>query len=190
MRSYIKDNKYLITNQIMNQFGGAMMAFILSAAVGMSDNNGLILAAGLFSVTFYLILQYTSLWDAGAKDIIKVEGNRLAYRPYAGIVMSVFANIPNFIIALLVIVGSVFGTAVENGGAFGYEWAGNLYTVGRFIGLFWESMYNNLIQLYSPHNPIAFLLIILPGMAAAGLGYFAGLKNFKIIRIKKRSKGK
>lgn len=190
MKYYIKDNAYLITNQLLNQFGGAMMGLILSAVVGQSKNTGLILAVGLFTIAFYLILQYTSLWEAGARDIIRVEGNRLAYRPYAGFVMSVLANIPNFIIAAMVIVGSIFGTNAEYGGAFDYAWADSVYTAGRFAGLFWESMYNNLVRLYSPHNPIAFLLIPLPGMLAAGLGYFAGMKNFVIIRIKKKNKSK
>lgn len=188
MGSYIKNNAYLITNQLLNQFGGAIMGLILSAAVGMSTNKGLILFVGIFSIGFYLILQYTSLWDAGARDIIRVEGKRLPYRPYAGFVMSLFSSIPNFIIAILVVVGKIFGEAVENGGAFGYEWAGSMYTVGRFIGMFWESMYNSLIQLYSPYNPIAFVLIPIPAMLAAGLGYYAGMKNFQIIRFKKKNK--
>jgi len=188
MKSYIKDNAYLITNQILNQFGAAIMGLILSAAVGQSSNTTLIIATGIFTIGFFLVLQYTSLWDAGARDIIRVEGNRLPYRPYAGFVMSVFANIPNFIIAILVIVGWIFGMAQEYGGMFDYAWADKMYTTGRFIGLFWESMYNNLIRLYSPHNPIAFLLVPIPGMVAAGLGYYAGMKNFTIIRIKKKEK--
>ena len=186
MRSYIKNNKYLIVNQLLNQFGGAMMGLVLSAAVGRSSNNWLILIVSLFSISFYLVLQYTSLWDAGAKDILRVEGRRLEYRPYAGFVMSIFANIPNFVIAVLVLIGSIFGDR----GGLGYEWAGNISVVARFAGMFWEPMYNGLIQLYSPRNPIAFFLIPLPAMAAAGLGYFAGMKNFKIIRVKKKSSGK
>jgi len=190
MRAYIKSNAYLITNQILNQFGAAMMGLILSAALGGSTNEGLILAVGIFSIGFYMVLQYTSLWDAGARDIIRVEGNRLKYRPYAGFVMSIFSSIPNFIIAILITVGKVFGETIENGGAFGFEWAGTMYTVGRFIALFWESMYNNIVRLYSPHNPIAFFLIPLPAMFAAGLGYYAGMKNFQIIKTKKKEKKK
>ncbi len=190
MGSYIKNNAYLIVNQLLNQFGGAIMGLVLSAAVGNSTNKALILFIGIFSIGFYLVLQYTSLWDAGARDIIRVEGKRLPYRPYAGFVMSIFSAIPNFIIAILVVVGKIFGEAVEKGGSFGFEWAGTMYTVGRFIGMFWESMYNSLIQLYSPHNPIAFLLIPIPAMLAAGLGYYAGMKNFLIIRVKKKKKTK
>lgn len=187
MGSYIKNNAYLITNQILNQFGAAIMGLILSASVGNSTNNWLILAVGIFSIGFYMVIQYTSLWDAGARDIIRVEGKRLEYRPYAGFVMSVFPAIPNFIIGILVVIGSIFGSA---DGAFAYEWAGNMTFVVKLIAMFWESMYNGIIQLYAPGFAVAYLLIPIPSMIAAGLGYYAGLKNFTIIRIKKKEKKK
>lgn len=185
MRSYIKDNMYLVTNQLLNQFGTAIMGLILSAAVGMSGNKWLILGSTLFTIGFYMVVQYTSLWDAGARDIIRVEGKRLKYRPYAGLIMSLFPAIPNIIIGILVVIGTIFGSA---DGAFGYEWAGSMCTVVKSIALFWESMYNGIIQLYSPHNPWIYMLIPIPAMLAAGLGYYAGMKNFFIIRVKKKSK--
>ena len=149
----------------------------------MSKNPTLILIASIFSVVFYMILQYTSLWDAGARDIIRVEGCRLDDKPYSGFVMGLLAGIPNFVIAALVGVGTVFG----NNSTFDYAWADSLYTTGRFIGLFWESMYNGLIQLYSPNNPVAFFLIPLPGLFVAGIAYYAGMKNFRIIRRKRKA---
>lgn len=187
MRSYIKDNLHLITHQLLNQFGSAIMGLILSAAVGMSSNKWLILGTTIFTIMFYMVVQYTSLWDAGARDNIRVEGNRLPYRPYAGLVMSVFSAIPNFIIGILVVVGTVFSST---SGAFGFEWAGNMCAIVKGIALFWESMYNGIIQLYSPNNPWIYMLIPIPAMLAAGLGYFAGMKNFQIIRVKKKSKTK
>ncbi len=186
MRSYIKDNLYLVTNQLLNQFGTAIMGLILSAAVGMSESRWLIIGCTVFTIGFYMVVQYTSLWDAGARDIIRVEGKRLPYRPYAGFVMSVFPAIPNFILGILVVVGSIFGSKT---GSFGYEWAGNMCTVAKGIALFWESMYNGMIQLL-PSNPIIYLLIPIPAMLAAGLGYYAGMKNFLIIRIQKKKKTK
>lgn len=183
MKNYIKDNRHLITNQLLNQFGSAIMGLVLSAAVGMSNNRWLIIGATLFTIGFYMIVQYTSLWDAGARDIIRVEGKRLAYRPYAGFVMSLFSCIPNFVIGILVVVGTVFGSS---SGSFGYEWAGNMCTIAKSIALFWESMYNGLIQLYSPNNPLIYILIPIPAMLAAGIGYYAGMKNFKIIRIRRK----
>lgn len=185
MRSYIKDNLYLVTNQLLNQFGTAIMGLILSAAVGMSGNKWLIICATLFTIIFYMVVQYTSLWDAGARDIIRVEGKRLPYRPYAGFVMSLFSAIPNFILGILIVIGTIFSST---DGSFGYEWAGNMCTVAKSIALFWESMYNGLIQLYSPNNPWIYMLIPIPAMLAAGLGYYAGMKNFLIIRVKKKSK--
>lgn len=189
MKAFIKENRYLVTNQLLNQFGGAVLGLVLSFLFVMRGNTAVLLSA-IFSVGFYVVLQYTALWDAGARDIIRVEGRRLKYRPYAGVVMALFANIPNFLIAICVTVGTVFGRSIENGGAFGYEWAGNLATVSKLIGSVWESMFNGFVQLYSPHNPIVYWFMPIVSIAAAGLGYFAGMKNFRIIPARKNAKKK
>lgn len=187
MKAFIKSNSYLVTSQLLNQFGGAVLGLIMSLFFTTRGNTAVFISAA-FSTGFYLVLQYTALWDAGAKDIIRVEGGRLEYRPYAGAVMSVIANIPNFVIALCVTVGTVFGRSLESGGAFGYEWAGNMTAISKLIGTFWESMFNGFVQLYSPHNPIVYWMMPIAAVLASGLGYFAGMKNFRIIPQRKNAK--
>lgn len=187
MRNYIKDNMYLIVKQLGGQFLSAIMGLILSLNVWDSSSEWLIILMALFTIGFYMVVQYTGLWDTGARDRIRIDGNRLAYRPYAGFVMSIFAAIPNIILAILITVGYIFGS---ESGAFGYEWAGNLASVSKAIAVFWEAPYDGFVMLYSPYNPIIYWLIPLPAMIAAGLGYFAGVHNFYIIRPRKKPKTK
>ncbi|MBE6709280.1 MAG: hypothetical protein E7578_08585 [Ruminococcaceae bacterium] len=187
MRNYIKDNLYLIVKQLGGQFLSAIMGLILSLNVWDSKHEWLIILMALFTIGFYMVVQYTGLWDTGARDRIRIDSNRLAYRPYMGFVMSLFAAIPNFILAILITIGVIFGAS---DGAFGYEWAGNLASISKAIAVFWEAPYDGLIMLYSPHNPIAYWLIPLPAMVAAGLGYYAGVHNFYIIKPRKKSNKK
>lgn len=184
MRNYIKDNLYLIVKQLGGQFLSAIMGLILSLNVWNSTHEWLIILMALFTIGFYMVVQYTGLWDTGARDRIRIDSNRLAYRPYMGFVMSLFAAIPNFILAILITVGVIFG---RDGGA---EWANNLEGIAKAIAIFWESPYDGLIMLYSPHNPIAYWLIPLPAMISAGLGYYAGVHNFYIIKLRKNKKNK
>ena len=187
MVKYIKANSYLIVKQFAYQFLSMIMGLILYFNVYASSSIWLKLAVTLFSIGFYMVIQYTGFWDAGASDIIKIEGKRLKYRPWAGLVMSLIASAPNFILAALITMGNILG---KEGGRFAYEWAGNIGAISRTIAIFWEAPYDGIINLYSPNNPIIFWLIPLPAIFFAGLGYYAGLKNFTIIRIKKKNKKK
>lgn len=178
--AYIKNNFYTIVKLILNQFGAALMALMVSLGLSTVDSNALVLASGIFTMLFYVYLQYSVMWYLGARDIIRVEGRRMEYRPLTGLMMGLVANIPNIILAVFIVIGYIFGS---ESGAFGYEWAGSLYVVSKGIAVVWESMYNGFVQLYSPHNPIIYIIILFPSLIATTVGYFFGLKNFRILGL-------
>lgn len=173
MFSFMKENSYIIVKMILNQFGMAVFGLMLAFAT--SSNETLLLITGLFSAFFYLFLQYTVMWEEGAKYQIRVDGGRAPYRPLNGLYMSLCANIPNIILAVLILVGYFFGRA----DGMGMEWAANLNVVASTIARFWEAMYLGLIQLYSPYNPIAFALVILPALFVSTMSYYLGIKQFR-----------
>lgn len=99
--AYVKENFHYITKMLLNQFGAAFRGLMLSLSVSVSDNNTLVLLSAIFSMIFYLCLQYMVMWDLGARDIIRVNGKRDKYRPLCGLRMSLVANIPNIILRYL-----------------------------------------------------------------------------------------
>ena len=177
---YIKENAYMITKMLLNQFGAAFLGLVLYLASSTGDNAFLIIAASVFSILFYVYLQYSVMWDLGARDIIRVNGKRASYRPANGFIIALIANIPNILIAVLVLIGHIFGSA---DGAFGYEWAGTLYVASKSVGVSWESMFSGFVQLYSPHNPVIFFLMLIPPLLASSVGYIFGMKNFRILSL-------
>lgn len=179
MFRYIKENSYIIVKMILNQFG--MTVFGLMLALATSSNETLLLITGLFSAFFYLFLLYTVMWEEGAKYKIRVDGGRAVYKPLNGLYMSLCANIPNIILAVLILIGYIFGQRE----GFAMEWAGNLYAAVSFIARIWQAMYLGLIQLYSPYNPIGFVLIILPALFTCTLSYYMGIKEFRFSNLLK-----
>ena len=181
--AYLKENYYYIVKMLLNQFGatflGLMMSLVTSRGMG-EANPVLVLGGSLLAIILYVYLQYTVMWDLGARDIIRVEGKRAEYKPFIGLKMTALANIPNAVIALGVVIGSVFGS--ENGLA-QLEWAGSIGVVCRAIGIFWEAMFNGFVMLFAPHNPIIWVLMLIPPLFAGGMGYFAGLKGFAPIGL-------
>ena len=178
MREFWNDNRQTIVRLILNQFGAAVMGLLITAAA--SSNDKLMLGASVFSTIFYLVLLYCVIWERGGKERIRIDGGRAAWKPLYGLYMGLLANIPNFLLAVLVLIGKIFGTV---DGPFGYEWAGNLYAIANVITRLWNAMYLGLIQTYSPYNPIIHFLDILPALAVCTLGYYLGLKNMRLFSI-------
>ena len=156
---------------MINQVGMTMMGLMLSFAT--YNNNLLTLISSLFSIGFYLYLLYTMCWDIGAKDKIRVDSKRMAPMKLKGLWMSLIANIPNLILAVCVIIGRLsISDAVTN--------SGNFWFVTKMIATCIQGMYAGLLELYAPYNPIAYILIILPALAASELGYYLGYREHRI----------
>lgn len=178
MREFWNDNRQTIVRLILNQFGAAVMGLLVTAAA--ASNEKLMLGASVFSTIFYLVLLYCVIWERGGKERIRIDGGRAAWKPLYGLYMSLLANIPNFVLAVLIFIGKIFGSI---DGPFGYEWAGNLYAIVNVVTRLWNAMYLGLIQTYSPNNPVIHFLDILPALFVCMLGYYLGLKNKRIFSI-------
>ncbi len=187
MREFLRENSRIITKLMLNQFGAAFMGFMITASA--TRTPWLMVFASIFAVTFYMFLLYNVIWERGGQDRIRVDGGRAPYKPLTGLWVSLIANIPSIVLGILVNVGYIFG---ENG-AFGYGWANALHNGAKTGSLIWNAMYIGLIQTYSPYNPIAHLLHVLPAVLVTSFGYYIGLKNkriFGFIDVKKTKTGK
>ena len=189
MIAFWKENSKTITKLWLYQFAAAFMGIILSfVSANLSDTFVLVFA--IVTVLFYICLIYMVMWETGANEKIRIDGGRAEYRPLKGLFISLFANIPNFLLFVLILIGYIFGSKT---GPFKMEWGGNLYYVAKSAALIWESMYNGLVTLYSPYNPVIFFLMILPALFVCTAGYLLGLKNVqlffgKILTGKKKEK--
>lgn len=178
MREFWNENGKTVTKLILNQFGAAVMGLMITAAA--ATNPTLKLFASLFATGFYLVLQYMVVWEKGGQERIRVDGGRAKWQPYNGLKMGLLANVPNILFAVLICIGYIFG---KKGGMFEMVWAGNMYAIFNVIGRLWHGMYIGLIQTYSPYNPIAFLLVILPSLFVCTGGYYLGLRNRRILSV-------
>ncbi|MBQ2766536.1 MAG: hypothetical protein IJF49_00470 [Clostridia bacterium] len=171
---------YNIVKMFINQFAIAIFGLTLAIATGKTENPTLQLICSAFSVLFYLFLIYTMTWEVGASDKIRVDAGRAKATPWRGLIMSLWANIPNFILALLIIVFTPVAVS--------HQWAGNTVAVAKFIALFIEGMYTGLITVEVAGNPLnyyswTYLLITLPALLTSALSYWAGMHNFRVMSL-------
>lgn len=181
MKDFFKQYSYSIIKMFVNQFAISIFGFGLAMATTASNNDIVTLVVSIFSICFYLFLIYNMTWEIGAKDRISVDVGKKPYRPHTGLLMSLIANIPNMILALLYVIGAPFMHS--------QKWAGNMNGALVVVSLFLEGMYYGVIYaIASPAGgevlrPAWFMyfLIIIPALLTAWIAYYAGFKNFRLI---------
>ena len=161
-----------IIRMFVNQFAISLFGSTLAMATLAAKNDTLTILVSIGSIIFYLFLLYIMTWDIGAKDRVSVDIGKKEYRPLTGLIMSVIANIPTFILALLFILASV--TASDTLGA--------IVNVARIIieGMFVGIMSIVKIGGTQLHNIWwVYFAITLPAIVTCSLSYFLGHKNFR-----------
>ena len=167
MKFFFKDNSYSIFKMFINQVGMTIFGIALSFAT--SENDTLFLISSIFSVCFYMVLLYTMTWDIGYEEKVRIDAKRLKFNRFKGLYMSLVANIPNFIIAILIIVGKYV-----NGAA-------GVFIIGSGAAALLEGMYMGIVNVVFNFAPWSYLLIVLPAPIVCTVAYIVGVKGFRIL---------
>ncbi len=173
MLHFLKENSYTIVKCLVNQLAMTMFGMMLCLAT--QKHETLLLISSLMAVALYLFLAYYMFWEIGGKDRIAEDGGRRRPTPWRGAAVAAIANIPNLILAILVLATYSSAATVTT--------AANVYFIANILARGLQGMYLGLIVLFSPNNPIAFLLICLPIPVVAAVGYALGHRNFRILGL-------
>lgn len=178
MKAFWSDNSYTILKMFINQIGMTFFGLVLSFAT--AENSTLLLASSIFSILFYCVLLYTMSWEDGAKDQVRIDAGRARAIPLKGLYMSFFANVVNLLCAAVSMIGYLCITDINV-----TNWASMMYAYGNTAARFLQGMYIGVLSWLAPNKPDPTLLfvIVLPAFLVCTLGYFAGTKNFRILKI-------
>ena len=188
MKRFFHEYSYNIVKMFVNQFAIALFGVSLTLAttqiyVDSANSAGFdtfTLIVSILAVLFYLFLIYTLSWEIGAKDRISVDSGKKPYRPHLGLLLSLVANIPNLLAAVIYAVASIF----ENN---------SVLFVVRFVASLLQGMYFGIITAislpvgaggaYVQLNSLwpTFFLMTVPAMLISWLAYFLGHKEFRLL---------
>ena len=211
---FIKENFHDIVKLFINQLGVTIFSFFLYTAVGMikddSLKSGVNIAVSIISILFFCFLLYTVAWDWGAKDKIRIDGGRLQEFKYKGALLSLCANVINFIIAAIAFLTIlIFMLSEPTNWLFdaslqitidkvSSNWILGVHSVFNVLMRFISSLYNGLLRgifsgmnnafLVSLYESIGFFFLPLISIFATHFGYVMGLKEKKIFGISKHKK--
>ena len=187
-----KENSYDIVKLYVNQIGIMIFSMLLYTAVGSFENESLSLSmsifVSIFSTCFYLVLIYYAMWEHGARDKIRIDGGRMEPCKHKGLVMGLFANVPNLVLGALSVILMVVFLVSGNDGVY----AG--FLVFNTLMRFHDSMLLGVITALVPGTTAAgtvdyteflieaILFTVLPliSVAVTHLGYTLGSHEKKI----------
>ena len=181
MKEFLHNYSYSSVKMFVNQFAISIFGAMLSMATSAADNDTLSIVVSVISILFYLFLIYTVAWEVGAKDRISVDIGKKKYRPHTGLLVSLLANIPNLIIAIVFTAFSPFKATNAV--------AGGVCVVTSVLTLLLEGMYLGVTTSVSIGARLlntfwwSYFLIVLPAMLISWIGYYLGFKNKKLTTL-------
>ncbi len=195
--SFWKNNSYDIVRLIVNQIGITIFSLVMYFAVELTNINNnttgyeILVAISVFSTLFYLVLIYTASWEYGAKDKIKIDSGKLSYSRAKGALLGVYANIPNFALALvaLLCIGIYYLSGAEG-----------FYTAFGLLNLpirFFSSMYLGILQgafaslteqvvLHSTLQTLGFAFMPVFPILVGHFGYSLGIREKHLFSVAKK----
>lgn len=200
---FLKKNSYDIVRMFITQIGISVFSFIMLISFQtMSIEEGSfgyitgMIAVSVFSTGFYFILLYTSAWDWGAKDKIRIDAGKLRRNNAKMLIMSAIANLPNFIIVLFSIICLIFSVcdikfifyAAGTLSATLLRLISNMFVgaTGQIFAFLKDSTEGADNSLYDLMQMISFALLYLVTILVCHLGYSLGIREKRIFGFIKR----
>ena len=180
MKNFLHNYSYSAVKMFVNQFVMSLFGSMLSMATTAANNNTLAMIVSILAVIFYMFLLYTLAWEVGAKDRIAVDMGKMKYHPHMGLAISAFANIPNFLVALIYAIGTPFMQ---------FKWGGTMCAVAKFFTVLFEGMYLGLTTTLSIGGTTlhffwwTYFLVTIPAMITSWIAYYLGFKNKKFTTL-------
>ena len=181
MKDFFGKYSYSIIKMFVNQIAISIFGLMLSMATTNAQSSVLSIVVSAFAILFYLFLLYTLVWEIGAKDKIAVDVGKKQYKMMTGLWMSLVANIPNILFAVIFAVSQFFA---NNAGVAKFS------GVISFIANILQGMYFGTISSITfPSGKLmsqmwwTYFVIIIPALVTSFLAYFLGHKDFRFFAV-------
>lgn len=178
MKQFFVNHSYNMVKMFLNQFATAIFGFALVLAVGKAESDTLRNITSVCAILFYMFLLYTMTWEIGYRDKTSVDLGKKERKPLTGALISLCANIPNFVFAIFITLASFLDVpAISSIGG-----------VCSFLALTLEGMYTGLLANHVAGAALnsywfVYFLLPIPAILVSGLAYNLGLRDVKFTSL-------
>ena len=178
MKRFLTTHSYNMVKMFLNQFATAIFGFALVLASGAAQNVFLRNASSIGAILFYMFLLYTMTWEIGYRDKVPMETGKIPKNRLTGTLISLCANVPNFIFALFIMLASLLDVQVISniGGACSFL---ALTLEGMYTGVLANHLWGAALNSYW----FVYFLLPLPAILVSTLAYNMGLNDIKFTKI-------
>ena len=167
-----------MVRMFLNQFATSLFGLVLALAAQYAQKIVLRNITSGFAVLFYLFLLYTMTWEIGFKDKISVDLGKKKSKPLTGLWISLCANIPNLLFAILIALATCFDVSFLSSLG-GFAAGAALFLEGMYTGLLanhaWGAALNSYWWIW--------FLITVPAMVTCAVSYYLGLRDIKFTSL-------
>lgn len=179
MKDFFKRYSYTAFKLFLNQFAIALFGLGLAFACAGAGKDDLLLATSIGAVVFYLFLQYTVMWEVGAKDGISATAKGTSRGLWRGFAIGGLANSLNLLCALFILprAFAAAGTAMYRvGGAFQFI---ARMVQGMYMGIMTRPFHGAQLHDFA----WVYFVIIVPAILVCGVAYIIGNYNLHATNI-------
>lgn len=174
MKKFFRERSYEMVKMFLNQFATAIFGVVLAIAAQKAENTVLRNLTSAFAVLFYLFLLYTMTWELGFKDRAGVTSGSKKKQPLTGLYISLFANIPNFVFAVFIMLAQMLDVGFISAIG-GFCATAAVLLEGMYTGLLTNTFMGAALHSYW----WMFFIIILPALITCTVAYLFGLNDRK-----------
>lgn len=179
MKRFLSRYSYESVHLFLNQVAIGLFGMTLALAASMAKSEVLSIVTSVFSVLFFLFLQYTVMKKIGAEDRLSCDLGKMRPDFLVPLKMWLLASIPSFFFALLIALRAAFMNVEV------------IYMIGGLANVFKriiEGMYMGLLNIDVGGQALhlywfVHFLTPLPTLAVAYAAYMIGFKNFSLLRL-------
>lgn len=170
---------YESVHLFLNQFAIALFGLVLAMAALKAESDELRVVTSVFSIIFFLFLQYIAMWKVGANDRLSADLGKLKKDYSVPVKMWLLSNSLNLLLAFLYALPQWIGVKEGAFAAVG--------GVARVIKLIIEGMYAGLLATrvngMSLHSMwFMHFVTTLPALVVIFVAYVLGFNNFKLFK--------
>ncbi len=181
MKEFFNRYSYESVHLFLNQIAIGLFGMTLALASGMAEDEILRTVTSVFSIIFFLFLQFIAIWKVGAQDRLSYDLGKLKKNYMIPFYMWLLSNSLNLLLALLIAIATLFNESSV---------IGTIGGIASTIKLIIEGMYTGLLALKvggASLNSLWFMhfLTTIPALAVIFAAYVLGFNNIKLSKKKK-----
>lgn len=173
---------YDAVKMAVDQIVLAVFGFGLATAAVVSDNDTLLWATSVGAILFYVFMLYGVSWRMGDEDRKRIRRGESGGHAGVGVLVSLVANSLNFLMAILITIGTFAGIAV-------------LVDIPKLIALLAQAEYQGVlayitIGVDAAGEAIAlnsawwvYYLLPIPAIITSALGYLMGKAGILLTKL-------